>query len=126
MSDSEGFLWVLAIGATVWAWSNHEKLQSEREERIFAIQKAETRNEDLKTRVLALERELLSAKETANIAVSAVSAVSDRVSNNAKVANENAVRDMTRRGACGTKLVQDAPGVYRSENIPCTAKDLEP
>lgn len=123
--DGDGLLWILAIGACIWAWSNHEKLKDEREERIFAIQRAETRNEDLKTRILALEQELSSTKETANIAVSAVSAVSDRVSDNAKVANDNAVRDMTRRGACGQETFYLDGGGWTTRNKECTLKDLK-
>jgi len=57
--------------------------------------------------------------------------LSDQVVKNANVANSNAVRDMTRRGACGVRWVQNPnPGygqpVVRSENIPCTEKDLAP
>lgn len=59
------------------------------------------------------------------------SSLSEQVSKNANVANANAVRDMTRRGACGMRWVQNnnpqngGPRVY-SENIPCTEKDLAP
>lgn len=123
--DGDGFLWLLAIGSCIWAWSNHEKLKDEREERIFAIQRAETRNEDIKTRIVTLERELGSAKETAGLAVAAVSAVSDRVSNNAKVANENAVKDMTRNGACGQETIYLENGGWTVRNRECTTKDLK-
>lgn len=57
--------------------------------------------------------------------------VGDQVNNNARVANENAIKEMTRRGACGTRLVRlwsdETPprqiGI-RNEVIPCTEKDL--
>lgn len=124
--DGDGFLWILAIGACIWAWSNHEKLKDERDERIFAVQRAETRSEDLKTRIIALEHEITSTKETANIAVSAVDAVSDQVRNNAKVANENAVKDMTRNGACGRETIYLDNGGWTIRNKECTVKDLKP
>lgn len=81
------------------------------------------RIEELEERVDAIDAE---AKTTAAV----TDAVAEQVSANAKIANENALRDMTRRGACGYRTVrpQPTPGVVTpvviSEPIPCTAEDL--
>lgn len=48
------------------------------------------------------------------------------VNKNAEVNNSNAIKDMTRRGACGTDLVQTAPGVFYNQPRKCTKADLAP
>ncbi len=123
--DSNGFLWVLAIGATVWAWSNHEKLKQERIERIDAVQVAYSDVSKMDLRIADLERELAFTKKTAGIAVEAVDAVSERVSKNAKVANENAIADMTERGVCGRETIYHENGGWSVQNRKCTIKDLK-
>lgn len=124
MSDGEGFLWLLALGSTVWAWNNHEKLKTERDERIYAVQRAETRNADLETRIMALEREVEATKTTVGIATKTVSSVADQVSKNARVANDNAIADMTAAGACGRETIYFENGGYTVRNKQCTVKDL--
>lgn len=64
-----------------------------------------------------------------DLALDGAEATAKQVSENARIANENTVKDMTARGACGTRPV------YRyadngqltsitNEKIPCTLKDL--
>ena len=55
----------------------------------------------------------------------AVDEVSSRVSNNARVANENAVKDMTAAGACGKETVYFKDGGLAIRNKECTVKDLK-
>lgn len=52
-------------------------------------------------------------------------AQSKQISDNAKAANENAVADMTRRGACGTELITHPNGAIENRKIPCTLDDLK-
>lgn len=44
---------------------------------------------------------------------------------NAGVNNDNAVREMTRRGACGQQWVQFGNGTYGWQNRECTKDDLK-
>jgi len=48
----------------------------------------------------------------------------DTFNHNVRLENEVAVRRMTERGACGTRLVQSQAGVWVNERIPCTLADL--
>ena len=127
MSDNDGggLLWIIAIAASIWAWSNHEKLGKERQERIVAVQKAEARSHDLEARLATLEESLKGTQETIGMTAAAVDEVSSRVSNNARVANENAVKDMTAAGACGKETVYFKDGGLAIRNKECTVKDLK-
>lgn len=53
-----------------------------------------------------------------------VGTVNNAINNNAKIANRNAARDMTRRGACGIDYIRLEDGSYRQINKTCTEKDL--
>lgn len=44
---------------------------------------------------------------------------------NVRLSNKEKVEEMTRRGACGTQLVQ-VPGGWHNQHIECTEKDLLP
>lgn len=44
---------------------------------------------------------------------------------NAQVSNENSVKDMTRRGACGQVWQQSTDGQWFQANKPCTVADLK-
>lgn len=89
-------------------------------------QATELRLLNLEARVSDLEAELAEARRISQENDNAIGAIARQVANNADIANDNAVRDMTRRGACGQRLVQVAEGVIRNENIPCTRADLAP
>lgn len=77
------------------------------------------RIDDLETQVQELEGDIASLRaltvETA-----------DTVVGNAEIANKNELARATQEGRCGTRLVQDGPGIIRNEKIPCTAKVLWP
>lgn len=122
--DGAGFLWLLAIGATIWAWNNHEKLQKERAERINEIVKVDQKIGDLETRIIGLERKM----EFAEGDIARSTKVQDRIvetfNKNVDMDNRQSVREMTARGACGTERVDFEDGGWTIRNKECTLKDL--
>lgn len=124
MSDSDGFLWVLAIGASIWAWSNHDKLQKERTERIDSVVKVDQLVGDLETRIVALERQVEFAEGDIKNAFAAQDRLRTVVNKNADIENREAVQEMTARGACGTETIRYPNGGWTVRNKECTVKDL--
>lgn len=89
--------------------------------------------QSMESRIVALEE----AQKQAQLEISGVRALglenarnhdslSKIVSGNAKVANANATRDMTSRGACGTEYVPAGNGGWVLANKRCTDRDLAP
>lgn len=107
----------------------------ESEAQAIAEQHATTQSQMLSIRIAELEREVDALQEqlntTRNVALGTsrvVDEVADQVSNNAKVANQNAVNDMTARGACGYYPAWRDPVTgtfYGPRPIPCTEADLK-
>lgn len=91
----------------------------------------EARIIELERKQAMLDRDVDSLRELALANSDSTDHLRNTVNNNAKVNNENAVRDMTRRGACGYRDVYpprrgEDGGWIISERIPCTEKDLKP
>lgn len=51
--------------------------------------------------------------------------LSKQVNNNARIANENTLAEMTRRGDCGKDWWQSENGAWNYRNKKCTMKDLQ-
>ena len=90
----------------------------------------EGRIADLEGRVQELENETGRVRESVELTRDIAASTADQVSHNARVANENALKEMTRRGACGYRTVRPEPTpgavtpVIISQPIPCTMDDL--
>lgn len=114
----------LAIAGCDGRPATHGDLRSEESDRIDADARLETQIDALRSEVADLRRDLEYAEQDIDRASRVADAVADQAAHNAKVANENAVKQMTAEGRCGTRLVQVSPGVIRNEKIPCTVADL--
>lgn len=91
------------------------------------------RVDDLEAQVSDLEGQLADTRKAGIETAVRAHNLGVTVNSNARIANENALREMTRRGACGTEVVP----IYASDGsgrqvgiqnnvIPCTLKDLRP
>jgi hypothetical protein len=81
--------------------------------------------------LLRLNSQLEAVKTFASASAKYTASLGTQVDNNARVANENALAQMTQRGACGTEAVpifdtnnRQVGTSYR--NKPCTRADLKP
>lgn len=128
---------VLAASFCLSGCEDIPRARSERAIRDIAADVAAERDgplireiEDLELRLSTMESENLLLRKRVAGTADLADAVADQVAHNAKVNNDNALKEMTRRGACGTKTVhpEPVPGVItpvvRLENIPCTKADL--
>lgn len=86
----------------------------------------DARLSELEWRVEDLESQLATARQADLDNAASTAGLRNLLNRNADAANENSVRAMTARGACGQRLVQVAEGIIRNENIPCTVDDLRP
>lgn len=82
------------------------------------------RIDELEAKVADMENELNRQGRYSAAISNDLTSTQRVVSTNARIENEEAVRRMTERGACGTRLVQPSPGVWVNERIPCTLDDL--
>ncbi len=80
--------------------------------------------QDMETRVAELERKAAFQEAYAEAISKDLDSVSGQVSRNAKVANDNALRDMTNAGACGRERVDYPDGSWTLRNRECTLKDM--
>ncbi len=91
-----------------------------------SVQGVRTQISDLDAKVDALETRLDGAEAKAAGIDADLNGTRALISQNARAANRNAVKDMTRRGACGTEWVTLSTGGSVSRNKECTDKDLNP
>lgn len=84
------------------------------EDRIAAL---ESRMEDQERDIRGVRALGLENADNAEAIVSVIN-------RNVKIENEAAVRRMTERGACGTRVVRLDNGGFLNERIPCTLADL--
>lgn len=112
----------------VWSESNIRDMAGDEAEAIVS-----DRESSMQAKLEAMEGRI-KALEDANVdlAVRAANArnfsekIADQVANNARVQNQNSVKDMTARGACGYRRVNDPryPNSVIQEPIQCTESDL--
>lgn len=124
MSDGEGFLWVLAIGASIWAWSNHEKLGEEREARAVAHQRMQLQVDDLSSRINEMQRKIDFAESDIESVSKAHESLRKTFNGNVDIDNRAKVARLTAAGACGTETVRFDNGGWAVRNKECTLKDL--
>lgn len=79
----------------------------------------------LQARIVELERQREADDAMIKSLGKAVDGLSAQVNSNARVANENAVSDMTAAGLCGKETVYFEGGGYTIRNRKCTVKDLK-
>ena len=80
---------------------------------------------ELEQKVRALEGDNAANTKAISNLYDQISRTLKLLNSNADVANENAAKDMTRRGACGTERVAYPDGSWTVRNRTCTVKDLE-
>lgn len=80
---------------------------------------------DLTARVNELERQMESLKAVVAENVAAHESLRKTFNSNVQKDNNEAVRDMTRRGVCGTERVNYQDGGWAFRNRECTLKDLK-
>ena len=89
----------------------------------------EARIAELETRLEEAETDINGVRDLGLENASNAESLATTVSGNARISNENALRDMTRRGACGYRQFNppkpvEGGGFILSEPIPCTEADL--
>ncbi len=94
-----------------------------------AVAGLESRIAELEQRTEAQGEYIDAVSRGTTAALNSGLSLSKQIEQNAAVANENAVKDMTRRAACGRRpktYYNDDGSVryYGLENIPCTINDL--
>lgn len=83
------------------------------------------RDNDLDSRTVLQAEKIADLEKRVAYLESLSNSLSDQVAHNAKVANENALKDMTKAGACGTEYVPAGNGGYVLANKQCTVKDMK-
>lgn len=90
-----------------------------------AVAPLASRVEELESKIEDLESESRATKESVSSVDSLASSLSQTVARNARISNENAAKDMTLRGACGTEYIQLTNGSWGIHNKTCTVADLK-
>lgn len=86
---------------------------------------------DLRLEINQLKAENAKRAKAISDSFEYTESIAQQVSGNAQAANENALKDMTRRGACGYRTVRRKEGepltnpIISAEPIPCTLQDLQ-
>lgn len=106
--------------------SDIDDVRYEAAQLAIRVERLEAQNDELEAQLDTVRTVTLSNADRTD-------GLSKTLNANAQVANENAVKEMTRRGACGTRLVplyandgSDRQVGVRNEVIPCTLADLKP
>lgn len=81
--------------------------------------------EELRSELEQVKSDLAQIEGETKLNTSIASSVSEQVSKNARIANENAAKDMTRVGACGQEWFQQSDGIAGWRNKRCTVADLK-
>ena len=86
---------------------------------------ASGRLDDVEARLTEIEERLGTQEALTKIVSDDLDSTNKVLSKNARIANENALKDMTRRGACGRHSVQYPSGAISWENKECTLDDMK-
>lgn len=81
-----------------------------------------SRVDDLGDRVYDLERKLGTQAAAQEAVAYKADSLAAQVDNNARVANENILKDATAAGECGRETYWETPSILRTRNIACTAE----
>lgn len=90
----------------------------------LAVEAERMENDILEKRVTDMEEQISSLRSLVLSLDDAHEGLRKVVNQNARASNEDAVRDMTRRGACGTEQEWLPSGGYIIRNRQCTLADL--
>lgn len=90
----------------------------------IALNTARAEVAQLKTQLGQIELRLAYLESMDKINSKAIEGVSARVSHNATVANNNALKDMTADGVCGRERVDYPNGSWIIRNRKCTLDDM--
>lgn len=117
--------WAGALLATVLAGCNEDppKLRTQAEIQDIAEDVAEDKMSALRAEIAELRDKLDELEADQKSTSSQTDAVAAQVARNAEIANQNAIRAMTARGACGTEWRQVGGG-WLQTNKQCTLADL--
>ena len=88
--------------------------------------RTELRLLELETKVTRLERYQRETADQMKSLTEGAIATAETVARNAKIANDNWVKEMTAEGACGQEYIRLENGAYRQRNKECTPDDLKP
>lgn len=80
---------------------------------------------ELEQRIQEVDGKATEAKVEAEITGAAHESLRETFNENVRVSNENAVNQMTARGACGTEWFQDEYGRWVQRNKRCKLDDLK-
>lgn len=116
--------WGIVFLFLVAACSDPPRMRTNAEMQDIAADEAEDQIAPLRYRIDELERRLNEIENDQKATASQTEAIADQVSHNAKVANDNALKDMTRLGACGKEWRQNDFGQWFQANKKCTEKDF--
>lgn len=117
----------LALGLTACDSQPVTRAEAQEAERQSAQNyvQMQGRIDDLEMKVDDLERQLRTVRSVAIATSDAHDSLVKTFNGNVKKDNDQAVREMTAAGACGTRLVTlPNNGGWYNERIPCTVKDL--
>ena len=88
------------------------------------VQDLESKAQEIKTKAESAESMAYTAGDLASSTYNAHESLRKVVNKNADIENQQAIRDMTDRGACGRENVYYPDGGWSVRNKPCTMKDL--
>lgn len=113
---------ILLAGCEQKTWTRSEITDIAEDQADGSATRVASRVDDLETRVDELESRLgMQAAAQAAVADKAAN-IAARVDNNARIANDNILRDATAAGDCGTESYWESPGIFRNRKITCTAE----
>lgn len=78
----------------------------------------------LEVEVAALKRDQAAQAKLISSIIEDQGTTAEAINNIARISNENAAADMTRRGACGQEYIRLESGAYTLRNRTCTVGDL--
>jgi len=79
----------------------------------------------LEARIADLEQDIAGVRALGLENAGNAERIRAAVVGNAKIANQEKLAEMTRRGACGTRTTRLESGVIMNTQIPCTVADLQ-
>lgn len=130
MGHSRSFHYACAFAASFLVSGCKQQIQRDEVEQIaerhsdVALTEALNEIARLERKLEAIEPRIVYLESIEKINSKAIDGVSAQVSNNAKVANDNALKDMTAAGACGKDRVDFPDGSWTVRNRQCTLKDM--
>ncbi|SES19723.1 hypothetical protein [Sphingobium sp. YR768] len=125
--DYRAFL--VALGCVALFGCSNTAPSYSQTDRINGLVESETRLQlrvdGLENKIAKMEREQLQDRQFSVDTFNALGSLRKTFNKNVGIENEEAVRDMTRRGACGAEWTQATDGQWFQTNKICTVSDLK-